>query len=125
VKNPWKIHFTASKSLILTCLEAVQCPLLGKSGQGWILACDNLSVFDPKADVTTAMAALAQRAPTLSGICRMCTCLAVKSYNSAGSLFSQRLGRDLLAIVEFYNQRFNLGFTEQQKSDFVAFLETL
>jgi cytochrome c peroxidase len=31
----------------------------------------------------------------------------------------------LLDVVEFYNQRFNLGFTEQQKSDLVAFLETL
>jgi len=31
----------------------------------------------------------------------------------------------LLDVVEFYNQRFNLGFTEQQKSDLVTFLETL
>src|SRR5215472_3275615 len=31
----------------------------------------------------------------------------------------------LLDVVEFYNQRFNLGFTEQQKSDLVAFLKTL
>jgi len=31
----------------------------------------------------------------------------------------------LLDVVEFYNQRFNLGFTEQQKRDLVAFLETL
>lgn len=31
----------------------------------------------------------------------------------------------LLDVVEFYNQRFNLGFTEQQKTDLVAFLETL
>jgi cytochrome c peroxidase len=31
----------------------------------------------------------------------------------------------LLDVVEFYNQRFNLGFTEQQKSDLVAFLEAL
>ena len=31
----------------------------------------------------------------------------------------------LLDVVEFYNQRFNLGFTEQQKSDLVAFLQTL
>ena len=27
--------------------------------------------------------------------------------------------------VEFYNQRFNLNMTDQQKSDLVAFLETL
>jgi cytochrome c peroxidase len=31
----------------------------------------------------------------------------------------------LLDVVEFYNQRFNLGFTEQQKTDLVAFLQTL
>jgi cytochrome c peroxidase len=31
----------------------------------------------------------------------------------------------LLDVVEFYNQRFNLGFTGQQKSDLVAFLNTL
>jgi cytochrome c peroxidase len=28
-------------------------------------------------------------------------------------------------VVEFYNQRFNLSLTEQQKSDLVAFLRTL
>jgi hypothetical protein len=28
-------------------------------------------------------------------------------------------------VVEFYNQRFNLSMTEQQKSDLVAFLRTL
>jgi cytochrome c peroxidase len=27
--------------------------------------------------------------------------------------------------VEFYNQRFQLGFTDQQKKDLVAFLKTL
>src|SRR6516165_3597364 len=31
----------------------------------------------------------------------------------------------LLDVVEFYNQRFNLGFTDQQKSDLVEFLRTL
>ena len=31
----------------------------------------------------------------------------------------------LLDVVEFYNQRFNLGLNPQQKSDLVAFLETL
>jgi cytochrome c peroxidase len=32
---------------------------------------------------------------------------------------------NLLDVVEFYNQRFNLGFTDQQKRDLAAFLETL
>jgi hypothetical protein len=27
--------------------------------------------------------------------------------------------------VEFYNQRFGIGFTEQQKADLVAFLNSL
>ena len=31
----------------------------------------------------------------------------------------------LLDVVDFYNQRFDLGFTDQQKSDLVAFLEAL
>jgi len=31
----------------------------------------------------------------------------------------------LLDVVEFYNQRFNLGFTDQQKSDLVPVLKTL
>lgn len=31
----------------------------------------------------------------------------------------------LSAVVEFYNQRFNLNLTDQQKSDLVAFLQTL
>jgi hypothetical protein len=31
----------------------------------------------------------------------------------------------LLDVVEFYNQRFNLGFTDQQKADLVAFLGSL
>jgi cytochrome c peroxidase len=28
-------------------------------------------------------------------------------------------------VVEFYNERFNLNLTEQQKADLVAFLQTL
>jgi len=31
----------------------------------------------------------------------------------------------LLDVVEFYNQRFNLSFTDQQKADLVAFLEAV
>lgn len=32
---------------------------------------------------------------------------------------------DLAAVVAFYNQRFGIGFTQQEKVDFVAFLRTL
>jgi len=31
----------------------------------------------------------------------------------------------LADVVEFYNQRFSIGFTEQQKADLVAFLNSL
>jgi cytochrome c peroxidase len=31
----------------------------------------------------------------------------------------------LVDAVNFYNDRFNIGFTDQQKQDLVAFLETL
>jgi hypothetical protein len=32
---------------------------------------------------------------------------------------------DLAAVVDFYNQRFNIGFSAQDKSDLVAFLRSL
>jgi cytochrome c peroxidase len=31
----------------------------------------------------------------------------------------------LLDVVDFYDQRFNIGFTHQQKADLVAFLSSL
>jgi cytochrome c peroxidase len=31
----------------------------------------------------------------------------------------------LLDVVNFYDQRFNIGFTDQQKQDLVNFLNTL
>ena len=31
----------------------------------------------------------------------------------------------LADVVEFYNQRFDIGFTDQQKADLVAFLSSL
>ncbi len=31
----------------------------------------------------------------------------------------------LADVVEFYNQRFDIGFTDQQKADLVAFLKAL
>jgi cytochrome c peroxidase len=31
----------------------------------------------------------------------------------------------LLDVVNFYDQRFNIGFTEQDRRDLVAFLQTL
>jgi hypothetical protein len=31
----------------------------------------------------------------------------------------------LLDVINFYDQRFSIGFTDQQKHDLVAFLQTL
>jgi hypothetical protein len=39
--------------------------------------------------------------------------------------FHNGLAADLDAVVEFYNTRFNIGFTRQEKSDLVAFLRSL
>jgi hypothetical protein len=35
------------------------------------------------------------------------------------------LAADLDAVVDFYDTRFGIGFTKQEKSDLVAFLRTL
>jgi cytochrome c peroxidase len=32
---------------------------------------------------------------------------------------------DLGAVVDFYNQRFGIGFTEEERADLIAFLRTL
>jgi len=37
----------------------------------------------------------------------------------------QRSAPDLPTVVNFYNERFNIGFTEQEQRDLVAFLRTL
>jgi cytochrome c peroxidase len=39
--------------------------------------------------------------------------------------FHNGSGKTLSDVVEFYDHRFNMGLTDQQKSDLVAFLETL
>ena len=33
--------------------------------------------------------------------------------------------KDLWAAVDFYDQRFHIGFTKQERSDLVAFLRSL
>ena len=32
---------------------------------------------------------------------------------------------DIEDVIEFYNKRFNVGFTPQEKDDLIAFLKTL
>ena len=39
--------------------------------------------------------------------------------------FHNAFAKDLPAVVDFYNTRFNIGFTQQEQDDLVAFLETL
>jgi cytochrome c peroxidase len=39
--------------------------------------------------------------------------------------FHNGFAKDLNAVVDFYNTRFNIGFTKQEKSDLVAFLRSL
>ncbi len=39
--------------------------------------------------------------------------------------FHDGFAKDLPAVVDFYNQRFGIGFTQQEKDDLVAFLKTL
>jgi hypothetical protein len=39
--------------------------------------------------------------------------------------FHNGSAQDLPAVVDFYDQRFQIGFTEQEKNDLVAFLRTL
>jgi cytochrome c peroxidase len=39
--------------------------------------------------------------------------------------FHDGSAKDLRAVIEFYDQRFGIGFTEQEKADLLAFLRTL
>ena len=39
--------------------------------------------------------------------------------------FHNGSARDLAAVVDFYDERFRIGFTEQEKDDLIAFLRTL
>jgi cytochrome c peroxidase len=39
--------------------------------------------------------------------------------------FHNRSAATLLQVVNFYDQRFNIGFTEQDRLDLAAFLQTL
>ena len=39
--------------------------------------------------------------------------------------FHNGFAKDLWAVVNFYDERFHIGFTKQEKSDLVAFLGSL
>ena len=49
----------------------------------------------------------------------------LRSLASRPPYFHNGSAADLGAVVDFYNQRFSIGFTEQEKADLVAFLKTL
>jgi cytochrome c peroxidase len=46
-------------------------------------------------------------------------------FRSPLSYFHNGFAADLAAVVDFYNTRFGIGFTKQEKSDLVAFLRSL
>jgi len=44
---------------------------------------------------------------------------------SRAPYFHNGFAADLNAVVDFYNQRFNIGLSAQERADLVAFLRTL
>jgi hypothetical protein len=49
----------------------------------------------------------------------------LRGLSSRAPYFHNGLAQSLDEVVDFYNKRFNLGFTKQQHDDLVAFLRTL
>lgn len=49
----------------------------------------------------------------------------LRALASRAPYFHNGSAHDLAAVVDFYDQRFRIGFTEQEKDDLVAFLRTL
>jgi cytochrome c peroxidase len=47
------------------------------------------------------------------------------SFRSPLSYFHNGFAKDLWAVVNFYNDRFDIKLTQQEKSDLVAFLRSL
>jgi cytochrome c peroxidase len=47
------------------------------------------------------------------------------SFRSPLSYFHNGFAKDLDAVVDFYEERFNLGLSKQEHSDLVAFLRSL
>jgi cytochrome c peroxidase len=47
------------------------------------------------------------------------------SFRSPLPYFHNGFAKNLDAAVDFYDQRFHIGFTKQEKSDLVAFLRSL
>ncbi len=104
--NPWEDAKPQLPLFKLTCKEGVDPhPFLGKviytqdPGRALISGrCDDIGTI-----VIQQMRGLAGRAP----------------YFSNGS------ARDIPAIVDFYDRRFNIGYTRQEREDLINFLSTL
>ena len=47
------------------------------------------------------------------------------SFRSPLSYFHNGFAADLDAVVDFYESRFHIGFTKQERSDLIAFLRSL
>jgi cytochrome c peroxidase len=47
------------------------------------------------------------------------------SFRSPLPFFHNGFAKDLWSVVDFYNTRFNIGHSKQEKSDLVAFLRSL
>jgi cytochrome c peroxidase len=49
----------------------------------------------------------------------------LRGLSARAPYFHNGSAKSLNDIVDFYDSRFNIGFTEQEKSDLIAFLRTL
>jgi cytochrome c peroxidase len=56
---------------------------------------------------------------------RVAVCRQHLSLRSPLSYFHNGFAKDLWAVVNFYNDRFHIGLSYQEKSDLVAFLRSL
>ena len=66
-----------------------------------------------------------QRHPTAWKHFKGCSAPTTLEFSIALSYFHNGFAADLHAVVDFYNDRFHIGFTKQEKSDLVAFLRSL
>ncbi len=49
----------------------------------------------------------------------------LRGLSTRAPYFHNGSAKDLNAVVDFYDERFHVGFTAQEKSDLVAFLSAL
>jgi cytochrome c peroxidase len=54
-----------------------------------------------------------------------CSASTTLEFSDAPSYFHNGFAKDLWSVVDFYDTRFHIGFTKQEKSDLAAFLRSL